>query len=106
MSDNRTIPKVEALWRVEWWDFTDHHDFVGRGARRYGHSYKKPDPLKHAQDFYAREMAEAHVRKLRKQVPAGELLVRVIPVPKPRSLIVIEQSLLPGEWPKRREGET
>jgi hypothetical protein len=94
-------PRYTAAWRVQWWDWRGHHDFVGRSPPRRGGNVRharKPAPKRHAQDFLTRDGAAKFIRKLRREIPKDELIVQVVslrellPLPPPNEF-------LPGAWP-------
>jgi hypothetical protein len=88
-----------AAWRVLWWDWRNHHDWVGR--RLLKGAQVRPLPPRRTQDFLSREGAEKFIAKLRRQVPEGDLVVQLVSLrqllpPPPRD------ALLPGPRPLQR----
>jgi hypothetical protein len=102
-----TDPRLTPTVRVEWWDWRNHHDWIGHKAPKKGAppARRRQPPIKHAQDFLTREFAEQHIAKLRRQVPADELIIRVIDLTrKSAPSPPVQTLLLPGPWPLQRPG--
>jgi hypothetical protein len=81
-------------WRVRWWDFDGHHDYIGR----HQHRRKKPlPPIERTRDFYSREQAQKFAASLRRE-DGAEILVQLVPRQRERRARPL-QPLLPGAWP-------
>jgi hypothetical protein len=98
----------KANWRVEFWDFRDHHDYVGR--RLLDHrARRRPPPRKQVRDFVTREAATKFIATLQDEYGADEIAATIIDLtkrtaPSPRP----QNQLLPGDWPlecRRTEDE-
>jgi hypothetical protein len=95
--------KSRALpWRVDWWDFTACHDWIGRRPAKAGRLTRirraKP-PQRQRHDFATREEAAAYAANLR---TIDEIVVQIVSTresePLPRAPVT---PALPGAdlWP-------
>jgi len=83
-------PQPSLPWRVYWWDFTGHHNWIGRRPKR-------KQPQRHTCDFATREEAEAFVANLRTN---EEIVAQIKPM---RELVTVAAPTPPfadvGFWP-------
>jgi hypothetical protein len=90
-------PQPSLPWRVYWWDFTGHHNWIGRRPKR-------KQPQRHTCDFATREEAEAFVANLRtnEEIVAQIKPTRETKPPQPQA------APLPGasDWPPQRRRMT
>jgi hypothetical protein len=95
-------PSRKADWRVDFWDFTDHHDWIGRGSVRRGATYKKlraKPPKKQSREFFTRDAAEQFCANLRAD-HGDEIAATIVDQRKPlRTSVPPQNEFLPGDWP-------
>jgi hypothetical protein len=86
-----------ANWRLIFWNFTGHHDWVGR--RLVPKVRRKAPPPKQIRDFRSREAAQEFADNLRIEYGVDEIAATILdlsaPPPPPRP----QNQLLPGSWP-------
>jgi hypothetical protein len=95
----------EARWEVQWCNFREHHDFVGRMPARSGGLIKpkrRPPPPVQRQRFNTRAGAVEFVAKLRDTIPSDELVVQIIDRHQSKSPPAATTPLFPGSWPLQR----
>ncbi len=97
-----TVTRLPShTWRVKWWDFEGHHDWVGKYPRR-----RKPlPPMERVRSFYSREAAEKFAASLRSAGADDDLVGQVssqLNTLRPRP----QQPLLPGDWPRQQRQKT
>src|SRR4051794_3499675 len=101
------FPVRDASWGVRWWDFRNCHDWIGSAPVRSGgikKSRKKP-PEQQTRDFFGREAALEFVRRLRREIPADELLVQIVSLRRQLLPLSPQDVLLPGDWPMKRRSD-
>jgi hypothetical protein len=96
-----------ANWQVIFFDFRNHHDWIGRAPIKNGgvlKKHRKKLPPKQKRDFYTREAAEQFVANLRHDIGADEVAATIIDLSAPPPTPAPKDRLLPGDWPFQTRG--
>ena len=99
-------PAAEPLvWRVEWADYTDHHDWIGRRQLgRASHATRQPPPRKQWRDFTSYAVAVEWSAQLVRILGRDNVAIAVRDLQKPLRRARAPQPLLPGDWPRQLRG--
>jgi hypothetical protein len=98
---------MEPEFRVHWWDWRGHHDWIGPKAPKRGTTTayrRKAKPPEQTRDFLTRQGAEDFVAKQRRDIPEDELVVEIRSLRDQPTEPVPVPLLLPGTWPYQRRG--
>jgi hypothetical protein len=99
----------KTMYRVIFYDFRDHHDWIGRRPIKPGGvltKHRKKLPRKQLRDFFTLEAAKQFIADLRHLAGEDEIAATIVdtntPKPPPKPL----DPMLPGDWPlqSRRDG--
>jgi hypothetical protein len=87
-------------FRVVYWDFTNHHDLIGRVSTKKGRrAHRVKPPPKQTFDFYTREAAVEFIADLRRRAGEDEIVAQIVALHAPPRPPPPQAKMLPGDWP-------
>jgi hypothetical protein len=92
-----------ALWRVNFYDFRHHHDWVGPIQGKMGlpsMKRRKKAPPEQRREFRTREEAEWFVGSLRHDL-GDDLAAQIVDLSTPPPPPTPRNQMLPGHWPRQ-----